>query len=312
MLKGLKVNVADATFATGDKTALFEFSHPATEQTPALTDYRYIGDDPYNYVKFNCDNDGTNCEVWRIIGVFDVDDGNGNWEQRIKLVRGSAFAEEMQWDDRDGTWPGSGLSDWYGAKLNIFLNGDYLTRQGDASTFGLKELAQSQIVDAIYYLGSVGYKDDTTQKIYKAERGNTTCGECNNDISKLKWKGKVALMYPSDEYIVYANGVENECYNNPRNCLYSGITGSDGEGIFNHPETGWIYNSNVLEGQLNQVGTWFLSSSGEQILLAGSSHLSATRGLVESSVRPTVYLKSSINIISGEGTEQNPYTLSNS
>ena len=35
------------------KNQMWTFSHEATEQTEALTDYRYIGKDPNNYVKFN-------------------------------------------------------------------------------------------------------------------------------------------------------------------------------------------------------------------------------------------------------------------
>ena len=61
MINGLKLNNSDETFETGDKTAMFEFSHAATSQISALTDYRYIGHIPNNYVKFNCDDAGTNC-----------------------------------------------------------------------------------------------------------------------------------------------------------------------------------------------------------------------------------------------------------
>ena len=105
MLKGLKVNVADATFDTGDKTAMFEFSHPATAQTPALTDYRYIGKNPYNYVYFNCDNleNQTNetCELWRIVGVFYVDDGEGNY---LLPVSEDYLIESKKTEDEYANW----------------------------------------------------------------------------------------------------------------------------------------------------------------------------------------------------------------
>ena len=45
-----------------------------------ITEYRYRGTKPKNYVTFNN-------EVWRILGVFPTDDGNGNMEYRIKLIR---------------------------------------------------------------------------------------------------------------------------------------------------------------------------------------------------------------------------------
>ena len=60
---------ADAT--DEQKKEMWTFSHEATEQVGATTDYRYIGSSPNNYITFND-------EVWRIIGVFDG---------RIKIIR---------------------------------------------------------------------------------------------------------------------------------------------------------------------------------------------------------------------------------
>ena len=74
-------------YTDGDIHEMYTFEHEATEQTPALTDYRYIGDDPYNYVYFNCDSlDNQNedtCEVWRIIGVFEYELG-WNFYKRLE------------------------------------------------------------------------------------------------------------------------------------------------------------------------------------------------------------------------------------
>ena len=96
----LKSNPITVTnYTDGNIHEMYTFSHEATEQTPALTDYRYIGNDPYNYIYFNCDSldnqTSETCEIWRIIGVFEVDDGTRNYETRIKLVRGSTFATGM-------------------------------------------------------------------------------------------------------------------------------------------------------------------------------------------------------------------------
>ena len=61
-------------------------------RTTTTREYRYTGANVNNYVWFNC-KDGTtsgsdNCELWRIVGVFNVK-GNEyqNTYQRIKLVR---------------------------------------------------------------------------------------------------------------------------------------------------------------------------------------------------------------------------------
>ena len=46
---------------------MFKMSNPQTAQTPAQTEYRYIGDNPNNYVYFNCDSlsnqSASTCEI---------------------------------------------------------------------------------------------------------------------------------------------------------------------------------------------------------------------------------------------------------
>ena len=61
----LKSNPISVTnYTDGNVHEMYTFQHDATEQTPALTDYRYIGNDPYNYVYFNCDSlDNQNSET---------------------------------------------------------------------------------------------------------------------------------------------------------------------------------------------------------------------------------------------------------
>ena len=294
VLKGLKVNNINKTYEDGDRTAMFAFSHPQTEQMKATTDYRYIGNIPNNYVKFNCDNDGTNCEIWRIIGVFEVDDGTGTYEQRIKLVRGSAFSTEMAWDS-------NGENDWTNASLKEYLNNDYYN--------DLTNNTRIMIDNSKFYLGGGSESDrsefGTAEEIYVWERSNALCSLCGNDISKKEWIGKISLMYPSDVYMVYGKGVDDVCYNDPTNCYDETTT------------KGWIYNSNILEGQLSRSTTWLLSPYSKGYSEAFDVFIDGTlyfyyRGditLLSFGIRPVVYLKPSINIVSGEGTEQNPYIL---
>ena len=299
-------NPANAEYNATTKGNMFTFSHTVNGNT--VNETRYIGDAPKNYVKFNCDDDGTNCETWRILGVFSVEDGSGNVEQRMKLVRGNAFATDMYWNN------GSSNNDWTdsNASLKNFLNGDYYNRTGDAATYGLKSSAQGMIDDAVFYLGGATYDSTTnygsTEDVYAWERGTTTCGACNSDTTKLTWTGKVALMYPSDEYMVYGNGVDNNCYNDPAFC-YSGAT------PVGSPTTGWVYNSNILEGESSVSNTWLLSpDSGDTSFAffansAGDLYSHGVHNRYSNGVRPVVYLKSSVKIAGGTGEVGSPYVL---
>jgi len=300
-------NAANAEYNADTKGKMFTFTHG--EGANAVTESRYIGDAPNNYVYFNCtdDNDTSTCEVWRIIGTFDVErsdpehEGQTITETRMKLVRGYDFATTMQWDNRDtsseGGWSGSGKNDWNGSVMNTYLNGTYYS--------SLSATAQSQIEEAIYYLGGRAYDSTShygsTEDIYAWERGTVTY----NNSRPTSWEGKVALMYPSDMYMTYANGVEDNCYNDPYKCYTSATPAAD-------PTQSWVHNTNKLEGSNSQLWTWFLSpNSGYSfsVFLASVGCLGNDNANTTVGGRPVVYLKSDIKITEGTGEESSPFKL---
>ena len=309
-------NEVGSEYNTTTKGKMFQFTHTlnaGTENETTVNELRYIGDAPNNYVYFNCDNPVENqeynyaesCEVWRILGVFDVertdpeDSTKTITEQRMKLVRGSILENRAFNSDSN--------NDWTIAPLNTYLNGDYYN---GTVTNGLKQSARDMIGTAKYYLGAISWVDDvnglgSVEKIYIEERGNNICKSCNNDISKLIWIGKVGLLYPSDMYMVYANGVNYNCYINPFKCWSS----ASPAGV---PKSGWIYNTNILNGS-SPTETWLISSPAESIdaVLEGRfyGYLAGYKSTNTLSVRPVVYLKSSIKIKSGTGEVGNPYVL---
>ena len=272
-----KANGASVTsYSAGNTGEMYTFTHPATtQQNYEVTDYRYIGANPKNYVTFNN-------ELWRIIGVFTVEDGNGNTEQRIKIVRNERLSSNMKWDSNN-------VNEWSTATINTYLNGDYYN--------GLDDTSKSMIADTKYYLGGRAYDSTThygsTPVMYAWERGTTVYSG-----RSISWNGKIALMYPSDYTYTYALGVDNTCYTDGYSCQ----TNKGGT-----PTQGWIYNTNSNTYQ------WLLSPrSGNSNLafclfdsgIVHNDYSDGSRG-----VRPSLYLVSNIKIDSGEGTEQSPYRL---
>ncbi len=264
-----KANPVTVTnYTDGNTKEMYTFEHPATTQTGALTDYRYIGANPNNYVTFNN-------ELWRIIGVFTVEDGNGNTEQRIKIVRNEKLSSNMKWDSNN-------VNEWSTATLNSYLNGDYYN--------GLDATSKNMIADTKYYLGGSNTPEGSAETYYNFERGTTVYSG-----RSISWNGKIALMYPSDYSYTYALGVDNTCYTDGYDC-----DGSSGK------TNGWIYNTNSNSNQ------WLLSprsgNSRSAFNLDGLGYVFNSRDVTSSlGVRPSLYLVSSIKIDSGEGTEQSPY-----
>ena len=265
--------VTVTNYTDGNTGEMYTFEHPATTQTGALTDYRYIGANPNNYVTFNN-------ELWRIIGVFTVEDGNGNTEQRIKIVRNEKLSSDMKWNSNN-------KNAWSIATLNTYLNGDYYNALDDTS--------KNMIATAKYYLGgSYAYDNLKGEDYYNFERGTTVYNG-----RSTSWNGKIALMYPSDYTYTYALGVDNTCYTNGKKCD-SGYGGT--------PTKGWIYNTNSNSFQ------WLLSpssvDSNDAFLLGVSGPVGSSNSKYSNGVRPSLYLVSNIKIDSGDGTEQSPYQLS--
>ena len=261
------------TYTDGNTHEMYTFSHDATTQTEALTDYRYIGSDPYNYVTFNN-------ELWRIIGVFTVEDANGNKEQRIKIIRNESIGNKA--------WDSNRVNEWSTASLQTYLNGDYYN--------SLSEEAKAMIGDTKYYLGGRTY-DSTTHfgtasDIYSWERGTTVySGRSTN------WIGKIGLMYPSDYAYTYAGGVDNKCYTDTHNCRTSNTDSI--------PSSGWLYKKQwdwlISPGSGNSASAFFVGSTG---YVSDNGYVTGTGG-----ARPSTYLISSIHLDKGTGTQDNPYTL---
>ena len=303
-----------------EKKEMWTHTHPETEQTEALTDYRYIGSNPNNYVQFND-------ELWRIIGVFTVDDGTGKKEERLKIIRNESIGN-YSWDNKDtttGAETAYGKNNWTDARLNYLLNPGYEneptggslywnsgsgtcyygqnngTTNCDFTSTGLKEEARDMIGDTLWYLGgSNTYDDVTTAMFYERERGATVYS--GRDIS---WVGKVGLMYPSDYGYATSGGStkdRNACLNKE---LYNWRDSSDFSDCNNND---WLYTS-------SSYTQWTLSpyaSLGSfAFFVQTSGFLNYNNVFGNNGVRPIVFLKSDVKIVCGDGSSSNPYILQN-
>ena len=234
-----------------------------------IIEYRYRGASPKNHVTFNN-------EVWRIIGVFPTDDGTGNIENRIKLIRNESIGNKA--------WNSNNTNNWTEATLNTELNETYLN--------SLTSEAQSMIGNAKYYLGGATRSNITKDVMYSNERqisGNMYYAGTN----PTNWVGKVAVMYASD----YGYAVPDICTQN-LNTYKDDTT--------NCVNTNWLYNIKVTEWVLNQVtkNAYVFNIYGGNYINSGGRNVTSSYA-----VRPTLYLKSNVKITGGDGTSSDPYTL---
>jgi len=296
---------------------------------------RYHGEDSNNYVYFNCKDthngktygsDGyaydDACEVWRIIGIFDVAKTiGGSTEKRIKIIR-EPFTDSdgntllMSWDSSDENInSGEGINQWgpsgsyEGADSMRMLNGYYIgesttctycNNSGSATCsidcsndiLPISDSSLNMIENAVWNTRSIEQSDYTTKDMYELERTSELIKKecyrdeqyCNDNVTRtIEWEGKVGLMYPSD--LGYAC-LDKEC----------GIRNSYGSCYRDN----WLYDSrqswSITTGD-DFNSAWFIGS------FVNTDSLTSSRSL-----RPSTYLKSTVEIIGGNGGDE-PFIL---
>ena len=132
---------------------------------------RYYGENPNNYIYFNCADyskgntkeEPNNCELWRIIGVFD---------NMIKIIRNDSIGRYP--------WSNNGINTWNTSSLEVTLNlENYWNSLKNAKT-------KNMIAETTWNVGELNSTLDMGN-IYNSERKST-----------LSWIGKVGLPSASD------------------------------------------------------------------------------------------------------------------
>ncbi len=266
----------------------------------AITD-EYISDNNIkNYVCF-----GEECEInkdnlFRIIGVFKMDE-----EYQVKLVKADEADKSLLGDDGDfasqGTreayntylgnhndWPRyywnntTQTNTWSESKLNTHnLNETYLGKLGNWT---------KMIADTEWQVGGMTYP-------LGHEQGAHTAYE--NELGTLKTPlthyAKIGMMYVTDYYY----GAIKDKWSLPGSV-------SDGEDYRKAPWDNWLWLGDDF---------WFITPSKSDLTNAFDIN---TRGNVHTitmtnnrlAVRPSFYLNSNVNYVSGTGTNDDPIIIS--
>lgn len=254
---------------------LLKIEQPATQQTLATTEYRYIGANPKNYIIFNN-------ERWRIVGVFDG---------RLKIIKDTPLPNTLQWDKNDAVT----TNNWLEASLNEYLNTTYFDN--------LTPESQEQIfANSVYYLGSYdgsyswdgqGYARDWYQK----ERANrATAARANY------WTGKIALMYASDYGFATGGGTTGRDA-----CLNIALINWDDAAATQCVSDNWLNSQGKKLWLLNH---WTETSTEVHgFILNPNNGIDGWEWVANShNIRPVLYLNSNI-LLTGDGSSGNEYKI---
>ena len=312
---------------TGDSgSGVYKVTHSAISaessatgsEIPAVTDYRYYGPSPNNYICLDMEG-GSTCpdkHLYRIIGSIYEEKENTN---RIKVIKATPLTDgttsKFSWDYKvnngsvsyDNIWAtitsgnysnsltsGSQLMKllnsgaWWNGTSGSYYNNNTTATSINFTNYKLSDKAKSYITTSRYYLGGYNNNPPITNEMYGYERGTLRY----KTDRPLFWEGIVGLMYPSD----YGYAAGNTCVTGTKLYDYYG-------GCMNKD---WLYISNTYQWLMppysgNSYFAFYVNSSG---YVNYGYYVSNA-----SSARPVFYLTSSASISDGEGTLNNPYIL---
>ena len=301
-------------------TYQYDTTHNLMQDTAG--NIRYYGASPNNYVYFNCDSyPSTNCELWRIIGIFDG---------KIKLIRNETIGS-YSWDtSASSVNSGYGVNEWSQADLMKLLNPGHESESVGGSLYynsksgtcynnsnngttscnftstGIKnDTTRNMIAEITWNLGGGGSADIYSNVMYERERGTTVISNSSDGITRTTtWTGKVALAYPSD--YGYATDL-SKC----SQTLYRYSSSTDSYACRNND---WMYpiitNSRSRDGWLLTPYHRF-AHSAFNVCSTGYViyNRSGDGGYDAYGVAPVLYLGSNQDIVSGDGSQSNPYRL---
>ena len=324
----LITNLNDGT--TGDSgSGVYKIIHSAIpagssatgSEIPAVTDYRYYGPSPNNYICLDMEGQSTcpDKHLYRIIGSIYDEKENTN---RLKLIKATPLTDgttsEFSWDYRvfnnggvvysniwatitSGNYSNSLTSGsqlmkllnsgaWWNGTSGSYYNGSTTATTVNFTNYKLSDKAKSYISTSRYYLGGYSTSYITTNEMYGYERGTRR----KDGNRPLYWDGYVGLMYASD----YGYAAGNSCVNGTRLLDYE----------VECRNNDWLYISNtdqwlMVPNSINFGLVFYVGSSG---YIYDSSDFGI---YIDRSVRPVFYLTPSASITSGTGTLTDPYIL---
>ena len=272
---------------------------------------RYIGSSPSNYVRFNG-------ELWRIVGIYNVEDENGVVKPRIKIVRNDSIGN-YSWDTSNSTQYTPGTNDWTISDIMRLLNEGYdsdtvnnslywnkssgdcytgtnSTSSCDFSSTGLSAESRAYIEKVKWNIGKPNTPSSASPtSIYNIEKQDT-------------WLGKVGLLSLSDTMLAMGDYAPVSDSSPKRDTCINSETSTYGA---------CYTTNNWIPDLYSRTDSWLMTGSsldppGSEVFLFYSSYINGNINLSYNAykIHPAVYLNSKVQITGGTGTSGNPYTLS--
>lgn len=252
--------------------------------------YRYEGKNPNNYIWFNN-------EYWRIIGVFDSATHGQAGKSLVKIIRDKQIGYQ--------TWDSAGTNNWSTSSLKSLLN-DYYYKATDGTNSGkcygysntvtsncnytkngIQSYYRNLIQSVTWHLGGYNSIAVTANNFYTYERGTTV-----NGSNPTTTTGYIGLMYPSD---FGYSALESNCARTTYLSEYN---------------TAACAGASWLSGRsFDLTLTQYTTNATQTISISREGKIAARDAIGNFGVSPVLYLNSSVYLVDGNGSLDNPYII---
>ena len=273
---------------------------------------RYYGANPNNYIYFNCNNYNNqsitdtegkpNCELWRIIGVFDG---------KVKLMKNGSIGG-LAWDQDKNQDPNLKTynNDWSTSSLQEFLNGKYYDRGEDTTytyyngsdgsssvsinleSIGIKnDETRGLISESLWYLKGWNSSSIYSDQMYDYERNS---GKVNITSWPTTMPGNIAIPYVSD----YGYAADLGSCSGKTLAQYNDTTCTSAnwmKTVYGN-NYGWLMAPNSS----SSIYAWRVVSSG---------YVHNDVVYYANGVSPVLHLNSELGIKTGDGSQNTPYQI---
>lgn len=252
--------------------------------------YRYEGKNPNNYIWFNN-------EYWRIIGVFDSATHGQAGKNLVKIIRDKQIGYQ--------TWDSEGTNNWSTSSLKSLLN-DYYYKATDGTNSGkcygysntvtsncnytkngIQSYYRNLIQSVTWHLGGYNSIAVTANNFYTYERGTTV-----NGSNPTTTTGYIGLMYPSD---FGYTALESDCARTTLLSEYITVACAGASWL-----SGRSFDLTLTQYTTNATQTISISREGK---------IAARDAIGNFGVSPVLYLNSSVYLVDGNGSLDNPYII---
>ncbi len=253
------------------------------------------------------------------VGSSKADCGSNNWsDARLMMLlnpgyednelMGEGLKGSLYWNREDGKCIASTTTTHTSQDDQLSGLFDGSSIECNLGSKGLKEKTRTMAEYVEWDIGAYGVSgngnDLTADQFYESERG-----EIIPTGYPAKWKGYVAIMYPSD--FGFATSGNNSGANRDF-CLGKALYGYDTQACY---QKDWLYSSDYEATLLPYAPhynytdyIYYIAPRG--FVISSGSCVWGTCPFEASITRPTLYLTNDAKITSGDGTYASPYVLS--